>query len=101
MMKLMQLTVILSCIICLTSAINLTMAIQQRKAVCTLNYSYGSCHSRTIRWFYDFVSDRCMKFIYSSCGGNQNRFNSRYECISYCMNPANRYNMQDFENEYF
>ncbi|KAH8311500.1 hypothetical protein KR044_006642, partial [Drosophila immigrans] len=70
------------------------------QAVCTLEPSYGSCSRRQNKWYYDFVRDRCMQFTYSSCGGNANRFGSRSACINYCMNPAARYQMQDFENAY-
>ncbi|KAH8381315.1 hypothetical protein KR093_002537, partial [Drosophila rubida] len=68
--------------------------------VCTLEQSYGSCSGRSMRWHYDFVRDRCVQFTYSSCGGNANRFNTRRACIKFCMDPINRYAMQDFENEH-
>ncbi|XP_060647866.1 kunitz-type serine protease inhibitor Bi-KTI-like [Drosophila nasuta] len=95
-----KLFVVLTAIVSLTSAINLTKAIAQRKAVCTLQSSYGSCSGSKVKWHYDFVRDSCIEFIYSSCGGNANRFDTRIACIQYCMDPVNRYRMQDFENEY-
>ncbi|GFU46173.1 hypothetical protein TNCV_2155161 [Trichonephila clavipes] len=35
-------------------------------------------------FYYDPQLRACLPFIYSGCGGNNNRFSSRTECLSVC-----------------
>ncbi|PIK59156.1 putative collagen alpha-3(VI) chain, partial [Apostichopus japonicus] len=37
-----------------------------------------------LRWFYDPSTDKCSKFIYHGCGGNQNKFLSQKRCQRVC-----------------
>lgn len=115
----MQLSVLLCLLLSLATAYKLDKATKQRKGndiannkfvrynfytgiseICTLDAQYGNCKGHQWKWYYDFVRDRCIQFDFSGCGGNQNRFHSQSSCITYCLNPSNKYNMQDFENDY-
>lgn len=45
----------------------------------------GPCNGRVTRWYYDHLDRQCRTFIYSDCGGNDNRFPSLQECQQTCM----------------
>uniref|UniRef100_A0A3Q2G8L2 BPTI/Kunitz inhibitor domain-containing protein n=1 Tax=Cyprinodon variegatus TaxID=28743 RepID=A0A3Q2G8L2_CYPVA len=49
------------------------------------NKKSGSCKTFTFMWFYDSKNARCTRFLYSGCGGNQNRFKTREECEDTCL----------------
>ncbi|KAH8400486.1 hypothetical protein KR222_001767, partial [Zaprionus bogoriensis] len=34
---------------------------------------------------YDYITNRCVHFFYSGCGGNPNRFATRQECMDECF----------------
>lgn len=56
--------------------------------LCFLQPEYGSCRDYTTRWAYDSVINTCSLFSYSGCDGNDNRFNSKQDCIDICK-PQN------------
>nr|AAZ22321.1 mantle protein 12 [Pinctada fucata] len=37
------------------------------------------------RWYYDKPSRRCLSFMYTGCGGNQNNFVTYLSCMQECM----------------
>jgi len=43
-----------------------------------------NCRSKLKRWYYDSSSETCKLFVWSGCGGNDNRFESREECENRC-----------------
>ncbi|XP_022215323.2 kunitz-type serine protease inhibitor HCRG2-like [Drosophila obscura] len=86
MVKLMLNLVILSLIVCLTSALS-TQSIVHRMKICFEPRSYGNCRNRQARWYYDQWSKTCHAFFYSGCGGNYNRFITKNACMSYCRDP--------------
>ncbi|XP_041353663.1 papilin-like isoform X2 [Gigantopelta aegis] len=53
-------------------------------AVCSLPRNGGNCNGYNIVWYYDLDLQRCRRFIYTGCGGNENRFDSDAECLQLC-----------------
>ncbi|KAK6183298.1 hypothetical protein SNE40_010804 [Patella caerulea] len=56
-------------------------------ASCQLPSDFGTCRNQnlTVNWFYDHKQGNCRRFWYGGCGGNENRFASRIECIKNCV----------------
>ncbi|GFR27458.1 hypothetical protein TNCT_30221 [Trichonephila clavata] len=44
----------------------------------------GPCSSNIPMFYYNPQYKMCLQFYYKGCGGNNNRFNSRKECLSQC-----------------
>jgi len=44
----------------------------------------GDCVDYQSLWYYDRPTDRCLKFVYGGCGGNDNRFHSQEDCERRC-----------------
>ena len=51
---------------------------------CFMAQDKGECDDYQARFFYDHTTGVCDQFLYSGCGGNQNRFRSSTECDSKC-----------------
>ncbi|XP_050665935.1 papilin-like [Leptidea sinapis] len=51
---------------------------------CKLPSSKGSCTGYNVKWYYDSNQERCAKFIYGGCLGNDNRFDSEELCQASC-----------------
>ena len=52
--------------------------------VCSLEPETGPCRGGFRKFFYNSTTDQCELFIYGGCGGNDNQFDTRSECISAC-----------------
>jgi len=52
--------------------------------VCSLAAAAGDCDDYRSTWYYDKSTDRCLKFVYGGCGGNDNRFDSQDACERRC-----------------
>ncbi|KYB26517.1 Papilin-like Protein [Tribolium castaneum] len=52
---------------------------------CKLPKIPGPCEGYYPQWFYDTERKHCAQFIYGGCLGNNNRFETREECISLCV----------------
>ena len=57
--------------------------------ICSLKPDSGPCEAAIRKFFYNSTTDRCELFIYGGCGGNDNRFDTRSECISACGEYSN------------
>ena len=57
--------------------------------ICSLKPESGPCEAAIRKFFYNSTTDRCELFIYGGCGGNDNRFDTRSECISACGEYSN------------
>ena len=53
-------------------------------------FQTGPCTAMTQKWFYDFATGECHLFSYGGCGGNDNRFETRGECMSACATVGDR-----------
>lgn len=51
---------------------------------CRSSKDEGPCRSWSIRYFYDPALGNCRQFYFGGCGGNQNNFRSKSECLSAC-----------------
>ena len=52
--------------------------------LCSQELQVGTCNDRIRSFFYDIASQRCKRFFYSGCGGNDNRFATRQACQRTC-----------------
>ncbi|KAH8385584.1 hypothetical protein KR200_001689, partial [Drosophila serrata] len=52
--------------------------------VCSLKPEFGKCKGRRSLWYYNERYGKCMKFTYSNCGGNRNRFYTQDSCQDFC-----------------
>ncbi|XP_025408017.1 papilin isoform X2 [Sipha flava] len=70
---------------CIDSGRTTTLSPPQfSKDICYLDEDRGSCSNMTTKYFYDRVNGVCRQFMYSGCGGNENRFGSKKECEQQC-----------------
>ena len=44
----------------------------------------GNCTQNTLKWFYDSQAKYCREFEFSGCHGNENRFETRHQCVEIC-----------------
>ncbi|KAM8869610.1 collagen alpha-6(VI) chain-like isoform 2-T3 [Spinachia spinachia] len=52
--------------------------------ICFLRKDGGNCSNYTMMWFFDSDQERCSRFWYSGCGGNENRFEMLKDCERLC-----------------
>uniref|UniRef100_A0A8B9FS67 BPTI/Kunitz inhibitor domain-containing protein n=1 Tax=Amazona collaria TaxID=241587 RepID=A0A8B9FS67_9PSIT len=62
----------------------LTAAVCPAAEPCSLPLDEGGCRRYTLRWYHSQRGAECRPFVYSGCGGNSNRFDSREECELRC-----------------
>uniref|UniRef100_A0A3Q1H9R2 Uncharacterized protein n=1 Tax=Anabas testudineus TaxID=64144 RepID=A0A3Q1H9R2_ANATE len=56
--------------------------------MCQLPMEEGSCGQYTLRWYFNSHVQACRPFIYSGCGGNNNRFLHLEDCEKVCLGEA-------------
>ncbi|CAB3248675.1 unnamed protein product [Arctia plantaginis] len=52
--------------------------------ICSLLPDQGNCDSYVEQWYYDASHGDCTQFVYTGCGGNTNRFDTREDCENRC-----------------
>ncbi|XP_017026937.3 kunitz-type serine protease inhibitor homolog alpha-dendrotoxin-like [Drosophila kikkawai] len=57
---------------------------RRRYDICHLPMQPGKCRHGVKAWYYNHVTKKCQRFIYTLCGGNENRFYTNKECMDYC-----------------
>ncbi|KAG1682368.1 Papilin [Nymphon striatum] len=55
--------------------------------ICSLPKEKGPCYGHVTRYYFDSHSSQCKKFTYGGCEGNENNFNTIYDCQNECK-PA-------------
>lgn len=54
--------------------------------VCNMDKDVGPCDDFGAVWYFEYNSRTCRRFLYGGCDGNGNRFDSREDCESRCLN---------------
>ncbi|XP_017038506.1 male accessory gland serine protease inhibitor-like [Drosophila kikkawai] len=44
-----------------------------------------TCEAYIPSWTYDSSANKCVKFVYGGCGGNENRFVNKEICEEKCL----------------
>ncbi|KAJ8737123.1 hypothetical protein PYW07_000394 [Mythimna separata] len=60
-----------------------------RPYFCGLAFDYGTCFGQYNRWAWDPKYEICKQRLYSGCGGNQNNFETKTECMATCLDKPN------------
>ncbi|XP_064164868.1 boophilin-G2 isoform X1 [Anguilla rostrata] len=58
--------------------------------VCELPEDYGRCKGRLLKFSFNAKEGMCRAFLYSGCGGNGNRFETREKCLQTCQAKSGR-----------
>ncbi|KAH9487494.1 hypothetical protein Btru_075974, partial [Bulinus truncatus] len=56
--------------------------------ICKLPQSKGQCSDLHVRWYFVDSLNRCIRFWYTGCGGNDNRFVTEMECLDRCKHTV-------------
>ncbi|KAK6733055.1 hypothetical protein RB195_017053 [Necator americanus] len=51
---------------------------------CYLPIDSGLCRGSLLRYAYDSITNQCLPFMWTGCGGNMNRFKKKYKCELAC-----------------
>lgn len=54
------------------------------EALCYSRADPGQCSDNISAWFYNPAAQRCDQFVYTGCGGNENRYESEEACERSC-----------------
>lgn len=54
--------------------------------ICALKPETGMCRASFTAYYYNPAREDCFQFVYGGCGGNENKFRSREDCLEKCKN---------------
>ena len=57
---------------------------QQKDPICSLPLKQGNCKAFKPRFYYNSQSQKCEKFIFGGCQGNDNNFPTFRDCVKKC-----------------
>ncbi|XP_069790851.1 BPTI/Kunitz domain-containing protein-like isoform X2 [Narcine bancroftii] len=78
--------------------------------ICILKADPGQCNALNKRYFFNILTRKCEEFTYGGCGGNENNFETKKECLAkckvkdfsnICMAPAEKGNCNKTLTRYF
>ncbi|XP_033165001.1 kunitz-type serine protease inhibitor microlepidin-3 [Drosophila mauritiana] len=64
---------------------------EKRKAFCYLPYEFGKCGGHRVMWAFSIKELECVPFVFSNCGGNENRFHTKENCEKACAPIQSRF----------
>ncbi|XP_016949870.1 kunitz-like toxin PcKuz2 [Drosophila biarmipes] len=56
----------------------------KRNALCYLPHEFGKCGGHRLMWAFSNNQGKCVPFVFSNCGGNENRFYTQEKCERTC-----------------
>uniref|UniRef100_A0A1A9V0W7 BPTI/Kunitz inhibitor domain-containing protein n=1 Tax=Glossina austeni TaxID=7395 RepID=A0A1A9V0W7_GLOAU len=76
-------------LVVIVALISLTSVAAFKDAICALPGGANgdgkiACLAYIPSWSYRAGTNECVQFVYSGCGGNENRFSTQYECENKC-----------------
>uniref|UniRef100_A0A915I4J1 BPTI/Kunitz inhibitor domain-containing protein n=1 Tax=Romanomermis culicivorax TaxID=13658 RepID=A0A915I4J1_ROMCU len=89
---------------------NGTIPQEERELVCHMQHDEGeTCERRrntkkvlpSRKWYFDKTSGVCKSFRYNGCNGNQNNFESKRDCSTYCIDGQDSTFSKDSEPKGF
>ncbi|XP_017046370.1 PI-actitoxin-Axm2b [Drosophila ficusphila] len=57
---------------------------KDRNEFCYFPSQYGKCNGHRVLWYFSINQKMCVPFVFSNCGGNQNRFFTKEMCEKAC-----------------
>lgn len=79
------------------TTVQTTMTQSSSERTLIVNYDFcdqpmmsGNCSQKTLKWFYDKNSKYCRQFEFTGCNGNENKFETRQQCIEICEKHKRR-----------
>lgn len=68
----------------------LDIEVNQRKATCTEPPHTGPCRASLSRWFYNPLTEKCIRFTFGGCEANSNNFLEEEDCTKSCSGVTER-----------
>jgi len=59
--------------------------------ICNNNKDPGNCDGSLLKWHFNPIEKKCTQFYWSGCGGNLNKFDSKYDCEGRCIYQLQSY----------
>ncbi|EDW43327.1 GM26503 [Drosophila sechellia] len=63
----------------------------RKTAFCYLAYEFGKCGGHRVMWAFSIKELECVPFVFSNCGGNENRFHTKENCEKACAPIQSRF----------
>ncbi|CAB1335117.1 unnamed protein product [Coregonus sp. 'balchen'] len=62
----------------------LQIPLDEQKVRCTEHPKTGNCRDSFTKWYYNPLYEKCFRFNYGGCDGNDNRFDTEDTCMTTC-----------------
>ncbi|XP_055720526.1 kunitz-type protease inhibitor 1-like isoform X1 [Salvelinus fontinalis] len=62
----------------------LQIPVDEQKVRCTEHPKTGHCRDSFTKWYYNPLYEKCFRFNYGGCDGNDNRFDTEDSCMTSC-----------------